>query len=460
MKKSIILAAFVFAVICAQGAVVRAQTYAFNTDLSLGSTGQDVVNLQSWLVSNGYDIPSISSGASSEGYFGLQTQAAVEAYQRAIGLPAYGFFGPMTRAYWSSHYGNGGNKGVSNGQTPVISGIDAPTSLAVGQTGTWTVHATDPLNETLNYSVDWGDVVNPTAAYVSGIASPQFNQSTTFTHVYSSAGTYTVTFTVRNNSGLEAQSSATVVVGSGNIAGSLRIVSPNGGEVWNRGTNQQITWTSPYYFAAAYADLKLVPYQAPCTTNVCSMLALAPYTIATNIPINQNSYSWNVGTAMNYSNVSQSVPDGRYSIQICQSGTSTCDSSDSTFTITSAQTSNLPDINIISPNGGETWKIGTSQPFTVNITGDPSKVGPFVTASLVNSANQETIVYVGTQAVAVGIQAFNAFVQQTVLPGSYRLIVRLYQTFPTTAGTASYPTSPAPTLQAYDYSDNYFTVTN
>ncbi len=205
---------------------------------------------------------------------------------------------------------------VSNSQTPVISGIDAPTSLTVNQTGTWTVHATDPLNGTLNYSVDWGDVVNPTAAYVSGIASPQFNQSTTFTHSYSSAGTYTVTFTVRNSSGLQAQTSSTVVVGSSNTAGSLRIISPNGGEVWARGMNQQITWTSPYYFAAAYADLKITQKYV-CTTQVCPAIAYAPYTIATNIPINQNSYNWNVGTATNYSGTSQSIPDGQYTVQIC-----------------------------------------------------------------------------------------------------------------------------------------------
>ncbi|MDE1975418.1 MAG: hypothetical protein KGI49_02835, partial [Patescibacteria group bacterium] len=40
---------------------------------------------------------------------------------------------------------------------PVISGISSPTVLQVGQTGTWSVNASDPQNGTLSYSVDWGD---------------------------------------------------------------------------------------------------------------------------------------------------------------------------------------------------------------------------------------------------------------------------------------------------------------
>ena len=77
--------------------IAGAQGYTFNTNLTVGSTGSDVVALQTWLMNNGYSIPAIASGAASKGYFGSQTKAAVAAYQKAVGLPAYGFFGPMTR---------------------------------------------------------------------------------------------------------------------------------------------------------------------------------------------------------------------------------------------------------------------------------------------------------------------------------------------------------------------------
>jgi len=70
----------------------------FNTNLSVGSTGDSVVALQDWLISKGFSIPAIQSGAATPGYFGSQTQAAVAAYQRTVNLPSFGFFGPMTRA--------------------------------------------------------------------------------------------------------------------------------------------------------------------------------------------------------------------------------------------------------------------------------------------------------------------------------------------------------------------------
>jgi len=78
--------------------VVLAQGYQFNTNLTVGSTGTDVSTLQTWLIANGYDIPAISSGAAAKGYFGTQTQAAVELYQAAKGIPNTGFVGPLTRA--------------------------------------------------------------------------------------------------------------------------------------------------------------------------------------------------------------------------------------------------------------------------------------------------------------------------------------------------------------------------
>ena len=67
----------------------------FTRDLTIGSRGQDVMALQSWLMSRGYSIP-----AGPTDYFGVQTQAAVAAYQRANGItPPAGYFGPITRAH-------------------------------------------------------------------------------------------------------------------------------------------------------------------------------------------------------------------------------------------------------------------------------------------------------------------------------------------------------------------------
>jgi PKD repeat protein len=90
---------------------------------------------------------------------------------------------------------------------PVISGITAPTVLAVGQEGTWTINASDPKNGSLTYAVDWDDSASMAQRMN---ASPV--QTSTFTHTYTSKGTYKVTFTVTNADGAKVSSSSTVHV--------------------------------------------------------------------------------------------------------------------------------------------------------------------------------------------------------------------------------------------------------
>lgn len=84
--------------ILALATVVAAQGYTFNANLTVGSTGADVVALQSALIAAGNDIPAITSGAVAKGYFGAQTKSAVQKYQAAKGIPSTGFVGPLTRA--------------------------------------------------------------------------------------------------------------------------------------------------------------------------------------------------------------------------------------------------------------------------------------------------------------------------------------------------------------------------
>lgn len=414
MKKHLIFSVFG---LLALAAAASAQSYAFNTDLYLGSQGSDVANLQTFLIANGFNIPSITSGATPKGYFGNQTQAALAAFQQSVGITSNGFFGPITRNWINTH--GSAPSGViippsspiispaqpvsptypaypsypsyptyptypSNQQaSPVISGVTGPTSLSINQTGTWTVNASDPQNGYLSYAVDWGDSSScplGLTCSASTLASQNFVQQTSFTHSFATAGLYTIRFTVRNAAGFTAQTN-TVVQVTNTIAGGagpLQIVSPNGGEVWQLGTVHSITWTSPYYFAATNVDLKIIQ-TFNCTTQICPAIAYAPITIATNIPANQNSYTWNVGQSVNvctnstYSaniscGVSQpTIPAGQYTMQICQSGTSICDSSNNTFTITSSGINNNPgQIIVTSPNGGEIWQANTTRQITWN----------------------------------------------------------------------------------------------
>ncbi len=54
-------------------------------NLSIGSTGNEVVKLQTFLIENGFPIPLIESGSASKGYFGTQTSDAVKMYQESVG---------------------------------------------------------------------------------------------------------------------------------------------------------------------------------------------------------------------------------------------------------------------------------------------------------------------------------------------------------------------------------------
>lgn len=90
--------------------------YNFTRDLTLGSTGNDVMQLQQFLNGKGFAVA--ASGAGSPGnestYFGNLTKAALAKYQASVGIsPAVGYFGPKTRAYINS-------LGVTPGPGPVV----------------------------------------------------------------------------------------------------------------------------------------------------------------------------------------------------------------------------------------------------------------------------------------------------------------------------------------------------
>jgi len=104
--------------VLALATIVSAAT--FSTNLTVGSTGADVVALQTALMNAGYNIPAIASGAAAKGYFGSQTQAAVKLFQTANGVINTGFVGPLTR-------------GVLNGGSAVVV---APFACPVGYTCT------------------------------------------------------------------------------------------------------------------------------------------------------------------------------------------------------------------------------------------------------------------------------------------------------------------------------------
>ena len=101
----------------------------------------------------------------------------------------------------------------SDNKPPVISGINTPTALSVGQVGTWIINASDPENSALSYYVTWGDEATASSLdYTGSSLLERFVQNTSFTHLYSASGTYTVTFRVKDSAGLSSKTSATINV--------------------------------------------------------------------------------------------------------------------------------------------------------------------------------------------------------------------------------------------------------
>jgi hypothetical protein len=75
----------------------------------------------------------------------------------------------------------------------------------------------------------------------------------------------------------------------------IKILSPNGGEIWRKGTIQTIHWDS-HDASNNKVDIKLI-----CSSGSCLQLPYAPLVIATNVNDTQNTYSWYVGSVIPYS---------------------------------------------------------------------------------------------------------------------------------------------------------------
>lgn len=167
---------------------------------------------------------------------------------------------------------------------------------------------------------------------------------------------------------------------------SIKVLSPNWGEQWQKGTTQTIRWQDNTPIPACppgaqcsppvaqrYYDIKLVSYYPPCTGNICPMMPFrAPYNIVSGM--SGSSFSWKVGewysSSMPESADLGLVPDGSYTVQVCITGTNVCDSSDSYFKITSGSTTgNLPPVidgvsgsTALGINQQGTWTIKAHDP--------------------------------------------------------------------------------------------------
>ena len=101
---------------------------------------------------------------------------------------------------------------ASNHQ-PIINGVSGPVRITVGQVGIWTIKASDPDNNSLEYSINWGDEAKLNSGRaLSTDNEDAFVQTTTFTHAYSTVGNYNITISVKDTTGNVATSTIDVHV--------------------------------------------------------------------------------------------------------------------------------------------------------------------------------------------------------------------------------------------------------
>jgi len=311
-------------------------------------------------------------------------------------------------------------------QPPVISGGTFPTQLNVDQTGTWTVNASDPQNGSLSYSVNWGD--QPTVLPSTGVMSSAVVQTSTFTHSYSSAGTYTITFTIKNAAGLSAQTTSTVQVGG------VITTCPVGCTCTGSTTSCPVRPTCPVnYICTPINQTQSCPAGYTCT-NVTSNCPPS-FICSTQTPITTTACSKDLKMCPDGSGVGRVPPSCEFA---------TCPATVPTKT----------SITVVSPNGGENWQVGNTQIISWKYTGQS---GLGVDVYLAHPMGGYC--YIGTASADSGVYNFllsnrcvdNGYVKppqsSLIVSGKYKVLVNLQ------SGDARVPL-------ASDLSNNYFTITS
>ncbi|HTV31160.1 MAG TPA: Ig-like domain-containing protein [Xanthobacteraceae bacterium] len=109
----------------------------FTRNLSLYATGSDVLALQQFLNTHGFLVATTGAGSPGEetSLFGLATYKALVKFQAANGLPATGYFGPETRAFFADlPSANMSDASNSAGPTQVTSSPSATSSPPINAT--------------------------------------------------------------------------------------------------------------------------------------------------------------------------------------------------------------------------------------------------------------------------------------------------------------------------------------
>ncbi len=200
---------------------------------------------------------------------------------------------------------------------------------------------------------------------------------------------------------------------------SIELKIPNGGESWQRGTSQTITWS---YTGSPGSNVKIVLLKHGIQVS----------TIASSVSIGsggQGSYAWSIPAS------TMTGSDYKVTVQSVSQPT-VKDTSDNYFTIAPAAPAT---IKVKAPNGGESWQRGTSQTITWSYTGSP---GSNVKIVLLKHGIQVSTIASSVSTGSGGQGSYAWSIPASTTTGSdYKVTVQ----------SVSQPT-------VKDTSDNYFTI--
>jgi hypothetical protein len=271
--------------------------FPFTRSLSVGVSGSDVTALQEFLGEQGY------FSASTTGYFGVITKAALGRWQAsggvaALGASGNGIFGPLSRGYFVRSCGNGG--GGTGGGTG--SNTSTPAFSANPQSGsvplTVQFSSTAPQGGSIGSAVNFGDGTTGGLGFVPVCSS--CNARGLVSHTYTSPGTYTATLTsgvctcptgeVCNCPNIQILGTATVTVGASGIgtnttSSDIQLNAP-GTVTLASGGIAEIRNESAYFtlegIASSSATIQISPvgcwnsFPSDPTPKVMCMIALVP----------------------------------------------------------------------------------------------------------------------------------------------------------------------------------------
>lgn len=236
---------------------------------------------------------------------------------------------------------------------------------------------------------------------------------------------------------------------------SITVTSPNGGENWKVGQQYNITWTTSgategykisligflkegavKYSAMVYPDVD--PSSGVYAITVPSTLVSGNYKIGIDM-VSPSKEIISEEFSDNYFTISPSTCPVIYCIQDTCPGRHLPDANDCVNCSTPCSTT--PSITVTSPNGGETWQVGSAQTIKWTTNNIPSSNS--MTVRLRDESGVEHYFYSGDYANAVPNNGFFSITVPTSLAsGKYKAEVK------TSVNGVSY----------MDASDNYFTI--